>query len=279
MARLLVDFYSAALCGNTSALVILPTERDDFLSGGIRRDSEGKIPVIYLLHGMGDDHMGWARYTNLEREALSRGVAVVCPLVHSQSYYSNMPKGLKYYDFVADELPVLMRGIFPQLSSLREGNIIAGVSMGGYGAVKAGFGRPETYSRVGCFSSGNFVYFGSYLPPEDQAPEFLFPFYGVARNAFGTETLLDAKGSENDIYTVLDKAIAAKKPLPKLHMYCGTEDFVLGISDATAEYYAKRMAPDAFTYKKGPGLHNWIFWNEWLPVFFDDCGLTKLLKL
>ena len=279
MARLLVDYYSAALCGNTSAMVILPMERDDFLSGGIRRDEEGKIPVVYLLHGMGDDHMGWARYTNLEREALSRGFAVVCPAVHSQSFYSNMAKGLRYYDFVSDELPRLMREMFPQLSARREGNYIAGVSMGGYGALKAGLGRPENFSHVGCLSSGNFVYFGPYLPPEDQAPEFMFPFYGVARNAFGTENLLDAQGTENDVFALLDRANEAGKELPSFYMYCGTEDFISGISDQTADYL-KQHLPDAgkIVYKKGPGMHCWPFWNEWLPVFFDDCGLTKLLK-
>lgn len=278
MARLLVDYYSAALCGNTSAMVILPTERDDFLSGGIRRDEDGKIAVMYLLHGMGDDHMGWARYTNLEREALARGFAVVCPAVHSQSFYSNMPKGLRYYDFVADELPRLMRELFPQLSARREYNYIAGVSMGGYGALKAGLGHPENFAHTGCLSSGNFVFYGPYLPSEDEAPAFMYPFYGVARNAFGTETLEDAKGTENDVFTLLDRANAEKKDLPAFYMYCGTEDFLGGLSDQTADYLRANLPdPGKFLYKKGPGTHSWPFWNEWLPVFFDDCGLTKLL--
>lgn len=279
MARLLVEYYSAALCGNTTALVILPTERDDFLSGGIRRDEDGKIPVMYLLHGMGDDHMGWARYTNLEREALSRGFAVVCPAVHSQSFYSNMAKGLRYFDFIADELPALMREMFPQLSARRDGNYIAGVSMGGYGALKVALSRPERFCQAGCLSSGNFVNFGSLLPPEDQAPEFMFPFYGVARNAFGTHTLEEARGSENDLFALLDCANAEKKELPSFYMYCGTEDFLLPLSDETADYLRAHL-PDGqqLVYKKGAGMHHWPFWNQWLPTFFDDCGLTKLLK-
>lgn len=279
MARLTVEYYSPVLTGNTSALVILPEERDFFLSGGIRRGADGKIPVLYLLHGMGDDETVWARYTNLEREALSRGIAVVCPRVHSQSFYCNMPRGLRYFDFIADDLPALMQRLFPQLSDRREDRYLAGVSMGGYGALKIGLSRPDTFGHLGCLSSGNFVYMEPYLPPEKAAPPFLLPFYGVPRNAFGTGTAAEAAGTEHDLYTVLDRAIASGKPLPDIEMICGDRDFVTGLSDKTAEYFSARLPAGKFEYKKFSGSHNWIYWNDWLPMLLDDMGLTSQLRL
>jgi len=279
MPRLNVDFYSFTLHSSTSATVILPQSGADFLSGGIRYNEEGKIPVLWLLHGMGDDHTGWIRYTNLERYALARGIAVVCPAVLNQSFYCNMIKGTPYYDYIAYDLPKVMREMFPQFSERREDNYIAGLSMGGYGALKFGLSLPENYGHVGCLSAGNFVFFEKYLPSEEEADSFLSPFYGIARNSFGTPTMEAAAGSDADLYTLLDRALAQGKLLPELHMYCGTEDFVKPISDETADYIRPRVeGKTGFSYKQGPGVHNWDFWDHWLPVFMNDCGLTSLVE-
>ena len=68
------------------------------------------------------------------------------------------------------------------------------------------------------------------------------------------------------------------KSLPKIKMYCGTEDFLLPISDSMADHMGSRLSPPAFTYDKGPGMHHWDFWDEWLPRFMDGCGLTSTVE-
>ena len=186
---------------NTNVYVILPNTAVDFLANGVRYNEDGELKVVWLLHGMGDDYTGWLRYSNLERYALARGIAVVCPSVHAQCFYSNMTKGLAYYDYIADELPAFMKETFPQFSQKREDNYVAGLSMGGYGALKFGLSRPDQYCRIGCLSGGNFI--EMQLPPEDEAEDFLTPFYGGARNAFGTEKLGDAAGTEHDLKHLL----------------------------------------------------------------------------
>ena len=278
MPRIQVDYYSFALHMNTHSTVILPQSGKDFLSGGTRYNADGKIPVLWLLHGMGDDCTGWQRYTNIERYALARGIAVVMPSVLSQSFYSNMIKGLPYFDYIAYEVPELFREMFPQFSSAREDNLIAGMSMGGYGALKFGLSFPERYAAIGCFSGGNLIEFESWLPPEGEAPAFLTPFYGVARNAFGTEKMIDAKGSDNDVNYLFDQAVASKCTLPDIKMYCGTEDFILPFSDSMAERISAKIAAPHFTYQKGPGMHHWDFWDQWMPVFLDSCGLTSMVE-
>ena len=188
MPRIQVDYYSFSLNMNTHATVILPQTGKDFLSGGVRRNKDGKIPVLWLLHGFGDDSTSWERYTHVERYALARGIAVVMPGVLSQCFYSNMVKGLPYFDHIANEVPALFREMFPQLSDAPEDNFIAGLSMGGYGALKIGLTYPERYAAIGCFSAGNLLEIGSILPPTvEEAPLFMRPMSGVARNAFGYE--------------------------------------------------------------------------------------------
>lgn len=86
MPRIQVDYYSFSLNMNTHATVILPQTGKDFLSGGVRRNRDGKIPVLWLLHGFGDDSTSWERYTHVERYALARGIAVVMPGVLSQCF-------------------------------------------------------------------------------------------------------------------------------------------------------------------------------------------------
>ena len=173
MPRLHVDFYSQALSMNTNAAVLLPQSQKDFISGGARYNGEGKIPVLWLLHGMGDDYTSWQRYTNVERYALARGIAVVMPSVLSQCFYCDMVKGLAYFEYISQEMPRLFREMFPQLSARREDNFIAGLSMGGYGALKVALTYPEEYAAVGCFSAGNLIEMESVLPPEEEAPRFM----------------------------------------------------------------------------------------------------------
>ena len=277
MSRALIDFYSTKLYMNTNVYVILPNTNVDFLANGVRYNEDGELKVVWLLHGMGDDYTGWLRFTNLERYALARGIAVVCPSVHSQSFYSNMVKGMAYYDYIADELPAFMKETFPQFSLKREDNYIAGLSMGAYGALKFGLSRPEQYCKVGSLSGGNFVEME--LPPQSEAEDFMTPFYGVARNAFGTETLRDAVGTEHDLKHLLDIAVEQKKQIPDISMYCGTEDFIKSISDSMADYILKKAAeyPIRFSYKTYPGMHDWNFWDARIPEMLDDMGLTSLL--
>lgn len=278
MPRLHVDFYSQALSMNTNAAVLLPQSQKDFISGGARYNGEGKIPVLWLLHGMGDDYTSWQRYTNVERYTLARGIAVVMPSVLSQCFYCDMVKGLAYFEYISQEMPRLFREMFPQLSARREDNFIAGLSMGGYGALKVALTYPEEYAAVGCFSAGNLIEMESVLPPEEEAPRFMKNMYGIARNALGTEKMIDARGTKDDLTFLFDKALRAGKTLPRIKMYCGTEDFLLPVSDSMAGHISEKLSPPDFTYDKGPGMHHWDFWDEWLPKFMDSCGLTSTIE-
>lgn len=277
MTRLLIDFSSQKLHMSTNLYVILPNTNLDFFSNGVRYNKDGKLKVVWLLHGMGDDYTGWLRYSNVERYAMARGIAVICPSSVPQSMYSDMVKGLSYFSYIADELPAFIHETFPQISMDREDNYIAGLSMGGYGALKFGLSRPEQYCKVGCLSCGNII--DLELPPEPEEENFLTPFYGVARNAFGVPTMKDATGTKDDLHHLADELAGTGRPIPDLYMYCGENDFVRSISDQTASYLKEKLGDQTnFVYKTGPGEHNWDFWDHWLPIMLDDFGLTSLFE-
>lgn len=102
---------------------------------------KSSYPVLYLLHGLSDDHTIWHRRTSIERYVSALGLAVVMPNV-GKSFYTDMANGGNYFTFITEELPTLVQSYFP-VSAKREDNFIAGLSMGGYGAFKVALSCPE----------------------------------------------------------------------------------------------------------------------------------------
>ena len=71
--------------------------------------------------------------------------------------------------------------------------------------------------------------------------------YGIARNALGTEKMIDARGTKDDLKFLFDKALRAGKTLPRIKMYCGTEDFLLPVSDSMAGHISEKLSPGCTT--------------------------------
>src|SRR3954463_9504927 len=149
MAFLDVHCFSDALGLSVSFYVLLPqqTTRQIGLAGGEKR---AQYPTLYLLHGLSDDHTIWMRRTSIERYAAAKNIAVVMPAV-ARSFYQDMASGARYWTFVSEELPALCQQFFP-LSPAREDNFVAGLSMGGYGALRLGLARPEKFAAAASLS-------------------------------------------------------------------------------------------------------------------------------
>src|SRR4030095_358208 len=90
------------------------------------------------------------RRTSIERYAAARNLAVIMPAV-DRSFYQNMERGARYWDFLSEELPDIFRQFFP-LSSKRDDTFAAGLSMGGYGALRLGLAKPEQFAAVASLS-------------------------------------------------------------------------------------------------------------------------------
>ena len=150
MALLHVDFFSDVLGMCAEMDVILP-ERTRGQIGMEGKRGEGKYPVLYLLHGMSDDHTIWQRRTSIERYAADYGIAVVMPSTQL-GWYTDMQIGLPWFTYITQELPAICRSFFPNMSEKREDTFVAGLSMGGYGALKCALRAPETYCAAASLS-------------------------------------------------------------------------------------------------------------------------------
>src|SRR4051812_22076552 len=149
MALLRWDFFSDALSLSTSMTVILPQPTSTQI--GMTGDAGDEAPaVLYLLHGLSDDDTIWLRRTSIERYAAPLGLAVVMPQVH-RSFYTDEAYGGRYWTFVSEELPELVARFF-RVSERREDTFVAGLSMGGYGALKLALRQPERFAAAASLS-------------------------------------------------------------------------------------------------------------------------------
>src|ERR671939_265941 len=149
MVHLRCDFFSEALSLSTSMTVLLPQQTTTQI-GLAGRAVSGPPPVLYLLHGLSDDDTIWLRRTSIERYVAPLGLAVVMPQVH-RSFYTDEAYGGRYWTFVSQELPELV-GRFFRVSQRREDTFVAGLSMGGYGALKLALRRPERFAAAASLS-------------------------------------------------------------------------------------------------------------------------------
>ncbi|HTA89601.1 MAG TPA: alpha/beta hydrolase family protein [Polyangiaceae bacterium] len=255
MASIDCKFFSDTLGMASSMRVLLPEPSIRQIGRGASGAPPhgGKHPVLFLLHGLSDDETIWARFTSLERYVAPLGLAVVMPNVH-RSFYTNMKHGYRYWDFVSDELLHKARALFP-LSSEREHTFVAGLSMGGYGALKLGLSKPELFARAASMS-GSCDLTGLRGRPDELSL------------VFGTEQ--DIAGAGGDLLELARALGRSSKPKPKLYQCCGSQDFLLESNRRFRDGIA-RLGFEHF-YEEGPGEHDWAYWDAaiqrvlaWLP--------------
>ena len=249
MALMNVNFFSEALGMQTEVLVILP-QRSALGQIGIQNKAENTAyKTLYLLHGLSDDQTIWMRRTSIERYASEYGICVVMPCA-GRSFYCDMKYGPAYYTYIAKELPRRMREFF-RVSDKREDTFVAGLSMGGYGALKLALKEPETF----CAGAG--------LSPCCSLRNREFD--GTMKSIFGEEK----PPMEEELSYLAD--IRKDHPLkPRLYMAMGTEDFLYD----NAQPLRKKLEKDYdFTYFETKANHNWVFWDsqiqEVLKWMFD----------
>jgi len=256
MAFIQCDFFSEVLGLSTSMNVILPQPASGQI-GMEGSQAADKYPVLYLLHGLSDDHTIWSRRTSIERYVASMGLAVVMPAVH-KSFYTDMDRGDKYWTFVSEELPKIVQSFFP-ISAKREDNFVAGLSMGGYGAFKLALNCPDKFAAAASLSGALDIVAIIERSNYDRGFE----------NIFGD--LSKVKGSNNDLLYLAEKVAKSDGPKPMLYQCCGTEDFLYQ-DNITFRDWAKQLGLD-LTYEEEPGEHEWGYWDkkiqrvlEWLPL-------------
>jgi putative tributyrin esterase len=247
MALLRIDHVPETVKVNLPLNIILP---DPGKMGSL---PVAKRKVLYLLHGLSDDASAWQRYTAIESIAALYGLVVIMPSA-GRSFYTDQPNGQNYFSYLTDELPRYLKDVFG-LAPRREDTLIAGNSMGGYGAFKAAFLHPELYSAAASFSGVLSLTFLTAFPNDPRRGEFEYLFGDLNKLV----------GSEHDPAVWLQRASTNPNILPHLFIACGRQEDLYPLN--TLFYAACQSQGIEVNYHEEDGFHDWFFWNTQIQRF------------
>ncbi len=253
--------FSQTLMLSQGVQVILPDDRMD-----------GDFPVLWLLHGGYGNQNDWIENTKILLYAKAHQIAVVMPHAGC-SRYCNMEWGADYYDYLTDELPRIMKHLYPRLSTRREDNMIAGLSLGGSGAISLGMRNPEKYGAIGVLSASSIIPLEHLRETSAGAPQPPGGPGSMSVNMinFGLEDTNKLKGNpEHDVLLNASAIISEKKPVPKVFYAVGMEDHAYPVGLGLKEFFdGFEGNPFRFEFHTEHGKHDWFFWDPWIEKFIE----------
>ncbi len=110
------------------------------------RLQKGPYKAVYLLHDIAGNNTSWMRHTDIENRLADAGAVLIMPSCLN-SFYVNMYYGYDMLDFITQELVSVCEG-WLSLDARREARLIAGIGMGGYGAVRAALAAPQVFGTA-----------------------------------------------------------------------------------------------------------------------------------
>src|SRR5215203_5583971 len=173
-----------------------------------------RYPVLYLLHGLTGHYSDWIARTNVADYAATYRMIVITP-EGNDGWYTDSTIGTgKYETYILKELIPDVQQRYRTIEA-RYGRSIAGLSMGGYGAIKFGLKSPATFVFAASISGA----FGATRFTEQEVGAWFYESLKVfGGNA--SETRL-----ANDLFDLIEKLPPARvSSLPYFYFDCGTED-------------------------------------------------------
>jgi len=240
------SFFSAALGREMPYSVILPA---GYTSG------QRRYPTLYLLHGWQGDETNWIKLTHLVQDAAAYALIIVMPRAENSWYVNSATKPLgRYEDYISQDLIADVDEHYRTIAATHE-RAIAGLSMGGYGALLLTLKHPGEFGFAASIS-------GAFAGPsgiEDILPQ-LRPSTEQAYGPAGSATR-----KKNDVDALLSVADGAT--VPYLFLECGTSDPLLSSNRRVASELSSIKV--AYEYHELPGAHTWSFWDNSLPVLLQ----------
>ena len=270
MAIVDVNFISEALMRTVTFRAIIPCDKFGF---NVKRERK-EFKTLYLLHGIFGNYTEWVNGTRIQAWAEANDLAVIMPSGENHFYLDDENTGELYGEFIGKELVEFTRLMFP-LSTKREDTFIAGLSMGGYGAIRNGLKYAENFGCIAGLSAA--LVHDTWKDSANSAPAFPFrrKYYEAIFGDFDK-----VAGSDKDPKALVKKLIEEKKEIPNIYLCCGTEDGLISRSRDFRDFLIENNVP--VTYEEGPGKHDWVFWDTyikkilaWLPLEDAQAGINS----
>lgn len=225
--------------------------------------SSRSYPVMYLLHGAGDDQTGWIQFGEVLRitdkailDGTSTPMIIVMPDANTgqRGYFNDVSGKWRYEDFIFEELIPHVEEKY-RIKGEKRYRAVAGLSMGGGGSFMYALHHPEMFSSACPLSA--------YIGPND---------IKQLRDRMPSEPTY----TDEELQTYLDQhnALTLIKNLPADRMKsvrwfidCGDDDFLYEGNSLIHIAMKKREIPHE--YRVRDGGHGWTYWRDALPVVLD----------
>ncbi len=215
-----------------------------------------RLPVVYLLHGGGGSFRDWTNYSDVAQFA-AEGLILVMPQGDDSYYVNSATKAQdRYEDYIVTDLIADVERRFPA-SRYRSQRVIAGVSMGGFGAVKLALSHPELFAFAGGISSAIDVP----RRPFSIKRVGQWEHHGSIFGAWGSDTR-----KNSDPFVIARRANPTNTPF--LYVTCGQQEGLLPANQQFAALLTKQKIGHQFV--ETPGGHDWNQWNRQLPDMFKN---------
>jgi S-formylglutathione hydrolase FrmB len=225
-----------------------------------------RFPVLYLLHGFGDDETGWTQFGEVkhiadQQEAKGEMTSMIIAMPDGGvSWYLNTADGkIKYESFFVQEFIPFIDSVY-QTRTEKRYRAIAGLSMGGFGSCLLAMKHPNLFSSAAPLSAGILTKEEIVnMPDENWANVFAIPF---GKNLKGKDRLTDHWRS-NSILDIVEKTSADELKKVRYYIDCGDKDFLIKGNMALHAALIDKKVPHEFRVRNG--IHNWSYWRTALP--------------
>ena len=225
------------------------------LPAGYDKSKTTRYPVLYLLHGLTGHYDNWVSRTQLTEHAAQFQMIIVTPEGNNGWYTDSatVPTD-RYESYIIQELIPDVQQRYRTIEA-RTGRAVAGLSMGGYGALKFGVKHPELLAFAASMS-------GALNAATWTEGELSGGFASVWRTLVPVFGAMDSPvRAANDVFKLYRELPAERiTALPYLYLDCGTEDGLLQSNRNLADILQGRKIPHE--YRELPGAHNWPYWNR-----------------
>ena len=228
------------------------------------KDKNAQYPVVYLLHGAYGAYSNWIKKAPFLPELATRyGIIIVCPDGDQFSWYWDSPvdSTFRYETYMTSELLPYVDKTYKTVKN-RTGRAIAGLSMGGQGALYLSWRHLDLFGACASMSGGINIE--------------CFPANWNMEKRLGTYAENPQRWADFNV----SKMIYLLKPDSiKILIDCGTEDMFYPVNFALHEKLRLSRIPHDFISR--PGNHNWDYWSnsvKYQLLFFNDYFVAEKVK-
>jgi enterochelin esterase-like enzyme len=222
--------------------------------------SQRSYPVLYLLHGGGDDQTGWVQFGEVQHitdkalaDGLSTPMIIVMPDANTgqRGYFNDLKNEWRYEDFFFEEFMPFVEKTY-RIKKEKRYRAVAGLSMGGGGSFMYALHHPELFSSACPLSAST-----GPITLEDTKAMM------ERRNQKGTDAQLEAYYKKYSALPLIEAMPDDQKKSVRWYIDCGDDDFLFEGNSLVHIAMRKKEIPHEFRIRDG--AHNWTYWRTALP--------------